>query len=72
MKERWVWSCNYDQGSGKDRALCRAGSRTPVKSKQLAQRQLDKHLNGGCSFNLSNLGIQATVFQLKKYQRWYK
>jgi hypothetical protein len=70
MKERWIWICGYDKGSGEDREICNAKSRKPVSSKKEAEQQLNQHLNR-CNYRQfgNYFGNSGYICKLKKYER---
>jgi hypothetical protein len=71
MKERWIWVCGYDKGSGVDREVCCAKSRKPVSSKKEAEKKLQQHLSKcNCRAFGCYSGNNGYVYKIEKYKRF--
>ena len=84
-KERWVWTCDYDNHSSAwaDREICRAKSKHIFPTEEEATKALERHIKrswhpyyvgryGSVRGDKYNSRRSGHVFKLEKYYRWKK
>lgn len=67
-KERWIWYCYYDTGSGLDRESCNKKCRKIFNSKEKAENSFFNHLDN-CKKSVWHK-CNGCIKKLLKYERF--